>query len=326
MSGSPTERPSKVGLDSDFIPLPFWVNSPQNPLPCSIYIFAHGNMKLAHRAESFLGKERTEAYRDEGIRHFYIRRDDWNDFCTARLFLAGTTVPRQVVAEQRRDLLLLLYGWNCGYSLPTIADKKRFDQLAHILCTRVLSHEVNPWELFVHEGGPDLYFFSHSYNCALIAVLLGQKMHLGPDQLFTLMEGALLHDIGHGFIPHGQDLLSDESLEKHTQLGGAVLKKLGFSSITSLMALEHHERWDGEGYPLQKIEDETHPFSRILAITDRFCDFVCGPLQEQLMTPLEAIKELSLLEGEFDPVLVEKTQKILEECLSGESDTEQQAA
>ena len=326
MADSPKKRSSKVGLDSDFIPLPFWVNSPQNPLPCSVYIMTHSLMELAHKKESFLGKERREAYLAAGINHFYIRRDDWDDLCQSRLFLAGTTVPRQVAAEHRRDLLLLIYGWTCGYALPSLATKKKFNDLVKELCIRVLSHEVNPWELFLFERGPELYFFAHSYNTALIVALLGQRMHLGPEQLFTLIEGALLHDVGHGFIPHGDDLLCDESLEKHTQLGGALLTKLGFSQVTAQMAMEHHERWDGEGYPFQKIKDETHAFSRILAIADRFCDFVCGPIREVLMEPEEALNELSLLEGEFDPELLEKAQSILKDSLAHWSQDRQEAA
>lgn len=124
----------------------------------------------------------------------------------------------------------------------------------------------------------DDYTYKHSLNCMILAVLLGDTLKLSRDQLVNLAIGTLLHDMGKLFIPSEIVLkptkLDTEELEmmrKHPRDGYDYLKKVSHLMPTArIIALEHHERWDGCGYPEGKKGEESFIHSRITAVCDVF--------------------------------------------------------
>ncbi|SMP70454.1 HD-GYP domain-containing protein [Anoxynatronum buryatiense] len=120
--------------------------------------------------------------------------------------------------------------------------------------------------------------FQHSVNTMIHATILGSAAGLSRPALEKLALGALFHDIGHLQTPSEilskQDPLTPEELsiaQAHTIKGFAFLTtQLNMPSTVKIMALEHHEKFDGTGYPHQKSGEEIHQFSRITAIANRF--------------------------------------------------------
>ena len=95
-------------------------------------------------------------------------------------------------------------------------------------------------------------------------------------QLRELGLGAMLHDIGKLCIP--REILKKpsqltveefEEIKKHTVLGYELLKKSGqLYLVSAYIALGHHERYDGSGYPLRLKNEEIQMYSRIVAVAD----------------------------------------------------------
>lgn len=125
-------------------------------------------------------------------------------------------------------------------------------------------------------GTTDTNTLSHSLNVAIYSLLLGTQLGLSRERLLLLSESALLHDIGKTgldqeilFKPGKLNEIEFNYVKSHTVLGYDILKENpAMSAITKNVALYHHERLDGSGYPDGIADDDIHKFARIVAIAD----------------------------------------------------------
>ncbi len=124
----------------------------------------------------------------------------------------------------------------------------------------------------------DDYLLSHSVNVCVLSLVTGIYSGLTQNKLMQLGTGALIHDIGKMLIP--QDIyqkpgkLSESEfieMQNHTIYGHKILKDtLKFEADTANIALYHHERMDGQGYPLQLTKHDIPIFAKIVAVADVF--------------------------------------------------------
>ncbi len=118
--------------------------------------------------------------------------------------------------------------------------------------------------------------YHHSVNVTLFSLTLGMNLGLNEDGLTELGIGTLLHDVGKLKIPGAvlrkPGRLTDEEFEvikQHTTFGYELLREMpDVSSETALIALNHHERVDGSGYPRGLKGDEIDLYSRIASVAD----------------------------------------------------------
>lgn len=167
----------------------------------------------------------------------------------------------------------------------------------------------------------DSYTLGHSVNVCVLSVLMGMSAGYNEKQLHELGMGALMHDIGKVAIPaeilNKASALTPEEYElmkQHTIIGWEVLSKQPeISYVSSAMALQHHERWSGQGYPRQLKEKEIHPYSRICALADCYDAMTADRTYRKGYTPLRALKQLTeLMSDYFDPDLL----KSFAECVA----------
>jgi len=121
----------------------------------------------------------------------------------------------------------------------------------------------------------DPYTASHQRQVAELAKKVGEKLDLDQDRLLGLYIGSLLHDIGKISIPaeiltHPGKLEDAEwaLIRSHPRRGYDILKQAVFPWPVAEMALHHHERLDGSGYPDGLKDDELSLEVRILAACD----------------------------------------------------------
>lgn len=117
----------------------------------------------------------------------------------------------------------------------------------------------------------------HSQRVATLAVLLGRQMGLSPGRLDDLRRGGLVHDIGKLATPSSvlnqrKPLTPAERrlIEEHPLQGVRILEPIQAYAPLLPMVGEHHERWDGSGYPRGLRGEEIDPLARVLALADTF--------------------------------------------------------
>lgn len=117
----------------------------------------------------------------------------------------------------------------------------------------------------------------HSERVAALAVLIGREMGLSPARLDDLRRGGLVHDIGKLAVPSSvlnqrKPLTPAERrlIEEHPMQGVRILEPIQAYAQLLPMVGEHHERWDGSGYPRGLRGEDIDPLARILALVDTF--------------------------------------------------------
>ncbi|WP_319477038.1 HD-GYP domain-containing protein [Marispirochaeta aestuarii] len=117
-----------------------------------------------------------------------------------------------------------------------------------------------------------------SVNCAILALVTGINLKLDNTKLHSLAVGALLHDIGMLKMPDAilnktGDLHEAEykTIYTHTVHSyNIITKELGYPEDIGLIALQHHERWDGKGYPHQISGEQIYILARVVSLVDSF--------------------------------------------------------
>ena len=144
----------------------------------------------------------------------------------------------------------------------------------------------------------DTYTYQHSLNTAILSLILGIELKLRKEDLYPLFFGALMHDIGKAFLPRSVvnkrgNYTEDEmiKIKEHTQLGYDYLKEhYGVNSASKVVALQHHEKFDGTGYPRGMSGEYIHRFSRIVAIADCYDAMTSDTPNSMALPPNEAIE------------------------------------
>jgi putative nucleotidyltransferase with HDIG domain len=153
----------------------------------------------------------------------------------------------------------------------------------------------------------------HSERVATLALQIGRALNLDASALENLHRAALLHDIGKLGVPVAvldkPGALSDEEfgmIKSHSTLGARILEPINAYAEIIPMVLQHHERFDGKGYPDGLSGEEIELGARILAVADVF-DALKSDRPYREGWSLERVNELILNEGgrQFDPQVVE---------------------
>ncbi len=121
----------------------------------------------------------------------------------------------------------------------------------------------------------DPYTSGHQHRVAELAVAFGRKIGLSEDRLEGLRIGAWIHDVGKIGVP--TEILSkpghlDETeialIRRHAEIGYEIVKSIDFGWPVDKILYQHHERWDGSGYPQGLMGEDIALEARIVAVAD----------------------------------------------------------
>ncbi len=170
------------------------------------------------------------------------------------------------------------------------------------------------WRLSKAIGIRDGDTGSHIDRVSYIAGMIAEEVGLEPETCRMIFLASPLHDVGKLGVPDSillkpGKLSPDEyrAMQRHTELGAQILN--GSTSkliqIAETIAANHHEKWDGTGYPKGLKEDDIPIEARIVAIAD-VLDALCSDRPYKSAWPLEAaFAEILNASGKhFDPVCV----------------------
>ena len=156
---------------------------------------------------------------------------------------------------------------------------------------------------------------NHTRRVSLYSRLLAEKLCLPQEQVDLIMAASPLHDIGKLGIPDDilfkPGLYNDEErkvMENHPIIGHEMLKhsKRDILMAACTIAYQHHEKWDGTGYPRGLKGDEIHIFGRIVALADVFDALYSPRVYKEAWHLEEVVTWIRNERGKhFDPVLVD---------------------
>jgi len=158
----------------------------------------------------------------------------------------------------------------------------------------------------------DPYTHGHSQRVSKYAVMIAEGLGLPDDEVETIADAALMHDIGKLGIRY-EDLNKAEPLtegeyemfKSHTTRGKWILEPITFLHDLIPGVYHHHERWDGKGYPLGLVGNEIPLHGRILAIADTYDAMTSHRAYRRALPHDVAIREIEAFAGtQFDPDLV----------------------
>jgi len=161
----------------------------------------------------------------------------------------------------------------------------------------------------------DAYSYHHAFRCAIWGTVLGRHLGISRPAMENLALGLTLMDVGKARLPDGllskKGLLSPAErteLRRHVDYSLEILGGMpGIPSQVMQMVAEHHERFDGSGYPNKLIGKAISPLGKIAGLVDTYDAMTSERPYARALTSMEAVSRLyELRNNEFQAQLVEE--------------------
>ena len=161
----------------------------------------------------------------------------------------------------------------------------------------------------------------HSRRVTELTVKLAQAMNLSEEEVLHLRRGALLHDMGKIGVPdsilHKPDALTDKEwaiMHKHPQFAYEMLSPIEYLRPALDIPYNHHEKWDGTGYPRGLKGDEIPMVARLFAVADVWDALISDRPYRDAWTEEQALNYIREQSGRhFDPQVVQLFFTVIDE-------------
>ncbi len=215
----------------------------------------------------------------------------------------------EVLKDIKAQIKDIMTSPNLGASIDSKRTNTMIEKLLDQIMTSgdILHHLSNLRSI-------DDYTFSHCVNVSIYAMIIGIGLNMKTESLHALGAGAIMHDVGKMLVQ--QDILQKpggltsnefDEIKRHTLLGYELLKKVkNFGEVAAKIALYHHERMDGSGYPLQVKGEEIPLYARIVAVSDVFDALTTNRVYRSKEPPHRALDFITTEAGKhFDADVVD---------------------
>jgi HD-GYP domain-containing protein (c-di-GMP phosphodiesterase class II) len=160
----------------------------------------------------------------------------------------------------------------------------------------------------------DEYTYLHSMSVCVLMISFGKHLGFDAGQLKEIGIGAMLHDVGKMMVPpevlNNPNPLSDKEygqMKEHVKHSCLLLQQTkGISDISILLASQHHERIDGNGYPDGLIGDEISIYGQTAAIADVYDAMTSQRCYQKRFEPTEVLRKLFEWDKLYNQELVQK--------------------
>lgn len=249
------------------------------------------------------------------LSHEYISNLSYLGFQGAYIdenFTRGLEIQEVLQPEVKREALKLvtkMFNMDTMHKGDLTEEQRQIQQMVSEIIENILSDGDVMMSLLDLKAYDDYTYF-HSVNVATLAVMIGAYGEMEKEELIQLAQAAILHDIGKKFLDinvlnlhRAMNREEKEAVQEHTRLGHNFLRNnFDFSEKVWLSVLEHHERYDGKGYPDKKAGEEIQIYARIIAIAETYDAMVSKRPYRDAVSPSDAVEYImSESGGAFDP-------------------------
>lgn len=229
--------------------------------------------------------------------------------------------------------ILILLFINVIYTIHIIRDiikrqqqeeldkrKKNIEEMS-LQLMQMLSTTIEAKDEYTKGHSHDEYTKGHSHRVAEYSVLIARELGWNEKELSNLKNAAHLHDIGKIAIPdtilNKPSKLSEEEfsiIKEHTIIGANILKNISLIDHVQEIVRNHHERYNGNGYPDGLKGKEIPLHARIVAVADSYDAMSSQRIYRNQLPSEKIIQELENNKGtQFDPEITDIFLKLLRE-------------
>lgn len=211
-----------------------------------------------------------------------------------------------IVQRGKQQIVLVFSSLKEGQSLP----EEVASSLAGDVAESVLRQPGALVSLSRLKSQED-YLYLHSLAVSAMMVALARQLGMDEDRCRLAGLAGLMHNVGMAMVPaeviRKKGKLSDEEtfvVRSHPVQGYEMLKSSGdYAKEILETCLNHHERWDGTGYPFGLEGEATPLFARMCAICDAYDAITSNRSYRSGWDPAESIAQMASWTGQFDPDL-----------------------
>ncbi len=154
----------------------------------------------------------------------------------------------------------------------------------------------------------DEYTFKHSVDVATISMIIAKKMQLSKKEIYEIGVSGLLHDLGKTQVP--PEILNKpakldhdefEIMKQHSIFGYRMIKdQPAYNEEIKLAVLQHHEKINGQGYPLGVRDINICPYAKILSVSDIYDALVTERPYKSAYSQRDAVEIIMSMTAELD--------------------------
>lgn len=206
-------------------------------------------------------------------------------------------------------VLSIIWGLGMLVFIAVVIQHRRYIRHRRIQ-EQIIAQTMNVVSSFV--DAKDSYTNGHSKRVAYYTKELARRMKLSDDMINIYYYAAMLHDCGKILVPDHilnkeEKLTSDENviMKNHTVCGGDALRSMTAIPEVRNGALYHHERYDGDGYPMKLKGKQIPKVARVICVADSFDAMYTDRCYRPALDKQTIIDELRKNRGtQFDPSIV----------------------
>ena len=192
-------------------------------------------------------------------------------------------------------------------------DRTRIDSVVNLLIERIRDGRNEMIQLILMGGKIERKIGAGVVSVTILSTIMGMVLKFTSHRLIQLTTGALLHDIGMVKVPKTilrkkEKLTAEELNQIHTHpiySYRVISKELKYPEEIGVIALQHHERWDGQGYPRKLHGEDINIFARVVAVADSYVAMINNRPHRNSIIGYSAMKSVLNDNGRhFDPKIL----------------------
>ncbi len=291
---------------SEFLPINSSSLRTDTKIGCDLYLLvntiADSQYVLYCRGDAVFENNKREMLLEKNISRLFIQKDDQQKYYEYLESNLQNIISDTRISSDEKAKIVHSAATNLVKDLfddPRAGNIKRTKTFAYNMVDYILK-EGSAARSLLKIAAHEYYTYTHSVNVAAVGTLFAKDLGFGDDDLKHFCTGILLHDIGKTKIStdiiNKKGKLTKEEFDKikeHPELGVAILKETGNGFTDEYtITLQHHENYDGTGYPHGLQKEEIHRCGKIARIIDVYDALTTNRPYAKAIRPFAALVEM----------------------------------
>lgn len=306
----------KMDVLVEYIPVTLNAIRADTIVGCDLYLQNHINKEIQYilycSGKNVIKSDKIEELHEHQIKTLFIRKED------KKIYLKyAESSLKHIINDDRVDIkekAHIVYDVAKNIMNDVFEDPRSGEQVE-----RSKTWVSNTIDLIIKSKGSfssmmsmisyDYYTYTHSVNVSVLGLLFAKYSGFNGDEMQVFGTGLLLHDVGKTQIDpqiiNKKERLNDEEfarIKMHVDIGADILKQTGCVGSTSFIPImQHHERYNGKGYPNGLRGDAIHKYGKIAGIIDTYDALTTRRSYADAKKPFSALKIMhDEMKGSFD--------------------------